>query len=169
MARSFGALVASLALAAVSASAARELSEVTPLQKVIQLMEGMVAKGKKEKQAEQMQFAAYKSFCDTTTAQKQAAIKKANEEIDVLKADVEQFSTDATRLADAIAAHDADEATWKGDMKAATKVRQIENEGYAATMKDYVDSIQSIEDGIKVIQEQNENVGQAGAAALLQL
>ena len=34
--------------------------EVTPVQKVVQLMEGMLEKGKKEKHDEQVQFAAYK-------------------------------------------------------------------------------------------------------------
>jgi hypothetical protein len=40
-------------------------SEVTPVQKVLQLMEGMLAKGKQEKHDEQVQFAAYKQFCDS--------------------------------------------------------------------------------------------------------
>ena len=37
-----------------------DLSEVTPVQKVVQLMEGMLEKGKKEKHGEQVQFASYK-------------------------------------------------------------------------------------------------------------
>ena len=37
-----------------------EASTVTPVQKVIQLLNGMVEKGKKEKHEEQVQFAAYK-------------------------------------------------------------------------------------------------------------
>ena len=35
-------------------------TEVTPVQKVIQLLNGMAEKGKSEKHAEQVQFAAYK-------------------------------------------------------------------------------------------------------------
>ena len=53
-------------------------SEVTPVQKVIQLMEGMLEKGKKEKHEEQVQFAAYKQFCDDTTVEKKRAIEEAN-------------------------------------------------------------------------------------------
>merc|ERR1719428_2495726 len=166
MARSFGALVASLALAAVSASAARELSEVTPLQKVIQLLEGMVAKGKKEKQAEQMQFAAYKTFCDTTQSQKQTSITEANEKIDVLKADIEMYTSDADTLGEQIAVHDEDISCWEGDVKAATKVREIENEAFLATQKDYITSIKAIDDGIKTLQEQAHDVEQASASLL---
>ena len=36
----------------------------------------MVEKGKKEKHEEQVQFAAYKQFCDDTTVEKQRAIKE---------------------------------------------------------------------------------------------
>ena len=49
-------------------------------------MNGMLEKGKKEKHAEQVQFAAYKQFCDDTTVEKSRAIKEAAEEIEVLKA-----------------------------------------------------------------------------------
>ena len=37
-----------------------ERTDVTPVQKVVQLMQGMLAKGQKEKHNEQVQFAAYK-------------------------------------------------------------------------------------------------------------
>ena len=51
-----------IVLLCVSARAvdASKKSEVTPVQKVVQLMEGMLEKGKKEKHGEQVQFASYK-------------------------------------------------------------------------------------------------------------
>jgi len=49
-------------------------TKVTPVQKVILLLEGMSAKGKAEKHDEQVQFAAYKQFCDDTTVEKKRAI-----------------------------------------------------------------------------------------------
>jgi hypothetical protein len=45
-------------------------SQVTPVQKVIQMLQGMTEKGKTEKHAEQVQFAAYKQFCDDTNEEK---------------------------------------------------------------------------------------------------
>ena len=44
--------------------------EVTPVQKVVQLLQGMLEKGKNEKHAEQVQFASYKQFCDDTAVEK---------------------------------------------------------------------------------------------------
>merc|ERR1719215_312159 len=100
-------------------------------------MEGMAAKGKAEKHDEQVQFAAYKQFCDDTSVEKTRAIKEANEAIDVLKADIEKYTADAARLTKEIAEHEADIAAWTGDTKAATKVRSMEKTTYDATHKDY--------------------------------
>jgi len=149
--------------AAGAAAGKQERAAVTPVQKVIQLMEGMVAKGKKEKQQEQVQFAAFKTFCDTTNSQKQKAIKEANEQMDVLKADIEKAESDAATLTEEIAQHDEDIATWSGDLKASTKVREIENEGYLAAHKDYTESIQAIEDGIAELKGQAHDVSQGEA------
>merc|ERR1719463_1014499 len=107
-------------------------SEVTPVQKVIQLLTGMLAKGKSEKHEEQVQFAAYKQFCDDTSVEKTRLIKEAEEAIDVLKADIEKYTADAARLAKEISEHEADISTWTGDSKAATKVRSLEKTTYDA-------------------------------------
>merc|ERR1719288_314257 len=129
-------------------------AEVTPVQKVIQLMEGMLAKGKAEKHDEQVQFAAYKQFCDDTTVEKKRAIAEANEKIDMLKADIEKYSSDAEILTKEIAGHDADIAAWTGDKKAAAKVRVMEKTDYDATHKDYSESIDALERAIAVLKKQ---------------
>jgi len=152
-----------LIVSAPCIAATREEARVTPVQKVIQLMEGMVAKGKKEKTQEQVQFAAFKTFCDNTNSQKQTAIKEANEQMEVLKADIEKAESDAATLTEEIAQHDEDIATWNGDLKASTKVREIENEDYLAAHKDYTESIQAIEDGIAELKGQAHDVAQGEA------
>merc|ERR1719253_1584363 len=110
--------------------------EVTPVQKVVALMEGMLEKGKKEKHDEQIQFAAYKQFCDDTTTEKTRAIAEAEETIAVLKADIQKFSANAARLTKEIAGLDEDISIWNGDIKAATNVREIEKADYDAMHKD---------------------------------
>merc|ERR1719337_752824 len=115
-----------LALSSVSVPAVATKSAVTPVQKVIELLNGMLEKGKAEKHSEQVQFAAYKQFCDDTTVEKKRAISEANEMIEVLKADIEKYTADAAQLGKEIAAHEEDIAVWNGDIKAATKVREIE-------------------------------------------
>merc|ERR1712224_588039 len=139
---------------------AAQASAVTPVQKVIQLMGGMLEKGKKEKHEEQVQFAAYKQFCDDTTVEKQRAIKEAEEMIEMLKADIQQYTVDAETLGKEIAGHDEDIATWSGDIKAATKVREIEKTDYDETHKDYSESVDALERAIAVLKKQAKDVKQ---------
>jgi len=147
---------------------AAQAETVTPVQKVIQLLNGMVEKGKKEKHEEQVQFAAYKQFCDDTTVEKQRAIKEANEMIEILEADIQKYEADAAQLAKEIAKHDEDISTWEGDFKAASKVREIEHTDYVATHKDYTESIDALDEGIATLKKQAHDVKQA-AASLMQI
>ena len=136
-------------------------ADVTPVQKVIQLLQGMVEKGKKEKHAEQVQFAAYKQFCDDTTVEKTRAIKEANAMIEKLTADIQKYQADAAQLGKEIAQHDEDIATWNGDKKAASAVRSIENKDYVTLHKDYSESIDALERAIAVLKKQSHDRKQA--------
>merc|ERR1719287_432148 len=107
-------LCVALALAVTCSSAA----EVTPLQKVIEMLNGMLEKGKAEKHDEQVQYAAYKQFCDDTSVEKERSIAEANEQIEILKADIQKYAADAARLTKEIAEHDEDISVWNGDIKA---------------------------------------------------
>merc|ERR1719456_1812495 len=147
------ALVLAAAAAGTSAGSAR--SEVTPVQKVIQLLNGMLEKGKKEKHEEQVQFAAYKQFCDDTTTEKQRAIKEANEEIEMLTASIAKNEADAATLSREIAQLDEDISVWQGDKKAATEVREVENADYLNTHKDYGESIDAVERATATLKKQD--------------
>merc|ERR1719465_137017 len=113
------------------------------------IQNGMLEKGKAEKHAEQVQFAAYKQFCDDTTVEKKRAIEEANEMIEILKADIQKYAADAEQLAKEIAEHEEDIAVWNGDIKAATKVREIEKTDYDTTHKDYSESIDALRRAIE--------------------
>jgi len=154
--------------ALVTLASVATASEVTPVQKVIQLLNGMLEKGKKEKHEEQVTFAAYKQFCDDTSVEKQRRIKEANMQIEKLTADIQKYEADAARLGREIAKHDADIATYEGDKKAATQVREIENTDYIATHKDYSESIDALGRAVGVLKKQGHDRKQA-AAALLQV
>jgi len=157
-----------LVLLCVSAHAA----EVTPVQKVVQLMEGMLEKGKKEKHDEQVQFAAYKQFCDDTSVEKTRAIAEANEQIDTLKADIQSYTAKAAKLTKEIAGLDEDISIWEGDIKAATNVREIEKNDYDTLHKDYSESVDALGRAIAVLKKQTGDKKQASfvqVAALKEL
>jgi len=127
-------------------------------------MEGMLAKGKQEKHDEQVQFAAFKQFCDDTTVDKKRAITEAEEKIEVLKADIESHVAHAERLTKEIAEHDADIATWKGDSAAAAKVRAIDKANYDAMHKDYSESVDALQRAIAVLKKQAHDRPQTSLA-----
>jgi len=137
---------------------------VTPVQKVVQLLEGMLAKGNEEKHAEQVQFAAYKQFCDDTCVEKKRAIEEAAEKIGMLKADIAKYTSDAQQLTTEIAGHDEDISVWTGDKKAATSVREIEKADYDALHKDYSESVDALQRAVAVLKKQSHNRPQAALA-----
>jgi hypothetical protein len=74
------------ALGAVAASAASV--KVTPVQKVIQMMEDMVAAGKKEKHAEAVRFSAFEQWCGDVSAEKKHSIEEASMAIEQSEATI---------------------------------------------------------------------------------
>merc|ERR1719207_264 len=141
-------------------------AKVTPVQKVIELLEGMLAQGKKAKHDEEIQFAAFKQFCEDTTVEKQKAVEEANQMIETLKADIQKYQADADKLGKEIAQHEEDISVWTGDGKAATKVRDIEKADYDAMHKDYSESIDALERAIQVLKKQAYDRKQASFAQL---
>merc|ERR1719162_460624 len=101
----------------------------------------MVATGIKEKQDEEIQFTQYAGWCEHTSAEKKEAIKKGNEMIETLEADIQKYEADADMLAKEISGLDVDITTWEGDQKSSQKVRDIERKEYEQTHQDYTESM----------------------------
>jgi len=154
----------SLCLVAASAMGTDVQGSATPVQKVIEMLQGMLEKGKKEKHEEQLQFASYKQWCDDTTVEKQTAIKTANQQLEMLQADIQKFQTDAETLTEEIAKLDEDVSVWSGDQKAATKVRETEKADYQTTHQDYTESIDALAMAMNVLSQQTHDRRQAEAA-----
>merc|ERR1719287_4689 len=86
--------------------------------------------------------------------------------IEILKADIQEYTATAAQLTKEIAAHDEDISVWTGDMKAATKVREMEKADYDAMHKDYSESIDALERAIATLKKQSHDRSQA---SLIQL
>merc|ERR1719456_393999 len=133
-----------LVLTSSFSQAAESQAKVTPVQKVIQLLEGMVEKGKEEKHAEQQQYAGYSQFCSDTSASKARAIEEAAAAIEKLEAEISKYASDAETLATEIAQHETDIGQWTKDQEAATKVRDVDHADYMAIHKDYEESLDAL-------------------------
>jgi uncharacterized protein YoxC len=135
-------------------------ADVSPVQKVIQLMQDMLAKGKAMKQDEEVKFAAYKQFCEGTAAEKQSSIEDAAAEIEDLQAAIQKAESDAAVLAEDITGLDSDIAGWEEDMKEAKAMREKEAADYAATHAEYEESLDAIDRALIVLKKQSADVPQ---------
>jgi len=125
---------------------------VTPVQKVLAMMEEMKQKGVAEKEQEMKLFEEYETWCKDTGVTKSQEIKTAAGQIERLTAEIQKHEAAAVDLTDKVAALDADTAGWKSDHEKLTEIRDKEHGDYKVTHTDYSESISAIERAIVAIQ-----------------
>jgi hypothetical protein len=159
-----------LCVLAVAAKAAVEVAHtkttVTPIQKVLQLLEDMRAKGIKEKNAEQTRFSAFNQWCGDTKRTKTDEINAANLRIEMLNAEIQKNTVLIQQLTDRILELEEDVGRWKKDEVSATTVRDAERADFTATVYDYSESISALEQAIQVLKKQDYDRKQAESALL---
>merc|ERR1719230_2303587 len=101
------------------APAASERADVTPIQKVIEMMDGMLAKGKEEKHEEEVEFAKFKEWCDQVRDEKTKSIAEATAQIEELAAAIDKAESDAEVLAEEISELEAEISKLSADAKSA--------------------------------------------------
>jgi uncharacterized protein YoxC len=146
--------LAFVALAGVSTA-------VTPIEKVLSLMNDMVDKGVAAKQDEEVKFSAFDQWCTNTVGAKQRAIDKQTDEIEALNAEIEKCAADIRSLTDRIQELDEDVGRWKKDQKAATVVREKEQADFKATVTDYTESLTALAGAIATLKGQSHDRAQA--------
>merc|ERR1719214_32295 len=146
--------VALALLLVVGGSALNERSKVTPIQKVLTLMEELKAKGIKEKNAEETRFSAFAQWCQNTKKAKNGEIDAGNQKIETLNAEIEKARVLISQLTDRILELEEDVGRWKKDEKSATTVREAERADYTATVTDYTESIDAVSQAISVLKKQ---------------
>jgi len=157
-----------LVLALLVASAAAAGARVTPIQKVIELMNDMVAKGETEKNAEAVRFSAFDQWCGDQKKTKTAEIEAGATKIAALAATIEKCESEIRALTDRVQELDEDVGRWNKDIKSATDVRNKEKADFTATSADYQESLEALAGAIKVLKAQAHDTAQA-AAALIQV
>jgi len=156
------ALVATLAFWATTGAFGESLQ--SPVQKVVQMLQAMSSKGKKELQEEKVQYARYAEWCKGTAAEKSKAIEASDSKIEVLTADIGKAATDAEVLGKEIEGHAAAAAELAAQESEATKVREDEAKDFLAEQKDYAESLDALDRAIEVLDKQDYSRPQAGEA-----
>merc|ERR1719460_1800234 len=160
------AMLSSAVLLAVVGLASAEQNQVTPIQKVLTLMEDMKAKGIAAKNEEETKFTAFAQWCDNTKGSKTREIEAGNEKIEKLKAGIEKAAVLISKLTDRIVELEEDVGRWKKDEKSAATVREAERADFTATVTDYTESIDAVTGAINVLKKQTHDRKQA---ALIQV
>lgn len=156
------AVVTVLAIGGIVPSSAVSLHG-TPVQKVLEMLAEMIAKGQKEAAVEKMIFEDYEEWVDDQTILTNQEIKTAKTLIDKLTAEIDKAESDISNLNADIADLDGEIAAWEKDQKAATDLRRSENAEFMKVQADYSDSIDAIARAIVILQQQNMDYKQAAA------
>jgi len=136
-------------------------AKVTPIEKVLEMMNGMVEKGVAAKQDEEVKFSAFDQWCTNQQRIKNDEIEAGWNKIQALKAQIEKHDSDIAQLTDRIEELDADVGRWEKDRQAATAVRDKENADFKATVTDYTESLTAIAGAIEVLSKQQGDTVQA--------
>jgi uncharacterized protein YoxC len=141
-------------------------SAVTPIQKVLELMQSMLKKGQAEKEAEATRYSAFSRWCTDQTRIRENEISAANGDIEQLNANIEQASVNIKKLTDRIDELDEDVGRWGKDSKSISDVRTKEAVDFKATVLDYGESIDAIENALAVLKKQAYSREQAQSVLL---
>jgi len=153
-------------LMAASASGAavthdRAAASVTPLQKVVEMLGGMLATGKSEKNVEETEFATFQQWCDSTQTASKRSIDEGAAQIEQLTADILKSEADAETLgaeaADLLAEADAMQVELDNE----TSVRKTEKADYDAMHADFSESVDAVERAIATLKSRGADVKQS--------
>lgn len=135
-------------------------SSVTPIAKVVQLLQDMVSKATQEKEDEATRFSAFNQWCTNQKRIKNKEIKAATDQIEMLAAKIEKAATEIKALTERIQELEEDVSRWHSDTKAATAVRNKEKSDYQATALDLSESLDAVDRAMIVLKKEPKKVGQ---------
>jgi len=141
------ALLSLSALMSQQAAAAK----ISPVQKVLDMLGDMKAKGEEMKETEAKTYATYKEWVSDRSTELGFEIKTAESTIEELLAFIEKSDNTVAQLADSIKELDGDIARLEGEKKDATDVRNEENNEFLKTEEDYSESVDALERAIQTI------------------
>jgi len=127
---------------------------VSPVQKVIQLLNGMQDKGKEEMATEQTQHDEFVAFCEQTLVDKHRLIVEAQEQIAKSTAASEKYDSSISRLTTEIQNHQKDIDSATKEKEDAVELRKQEAADFKAMDDDYSESVAATAKALKVLKAQ---------------
>merc|ERR1719428_659260 len=131
---------------------ASDTNAVTPMEKVITLLEDLQAEVESDGKAEATSYDVFACFCKDTTGTKSDAIMTGQDEIDRLSAEIESKTAEAAELSTEVLERKQKQEELAKEL-AGVKARCLKEETeYMATAADLSRAITAIEGAIKVLE-----------------
>jgi len=150
-------------IAAVAIVAAPSVA-ASPIAKIIQMIGDLESKIIGEGEAVQKTYEEYAEWCETESRNVQYEIKTGKAEVADLKATIDKEASNIVAQTATIEELSASIATDEADLKAATEIRNKEQAVFAEEEKDLVETIDTLERAVGIIEKEMKG----GGAAMLQ-
>jgi len=141
-------------------------SAVTPVQKVIQMMQEMHSKGEKSKEEEMKIYEEYSEWVDDQIRDKGYEMQTLKDTVAKMNAEIQKADADGNALSTQIKGLQNDIAGWERQAQGATEIREAGKAEYERVNKDYSESIDALERAKNTLQSHAFDRDQA--AELLQ-
>jgi len=136
---------------------------ISPVQKVIELLEDNKVKITNDLAAEEKEMTEYAEFCDKESSEKGYAVETAVRKITDLGATIEDCETKIPGLEDEVSTLGSDVASKDKQLYEATEVRKKEKADFDASEKELVTAIDQLTRAVTIIKRET------GAASFAQL
>merc|ERR1719408_1558 len=157
-----GKAVAMMLLMASMASGGQAAS-VTPVQKVLTMMNEMKTKGENMMKEEATTYASYKEWVSDTSRKLGFEIKDEKSDIEKYLAAAAKADSDVAQLGKAIKKLEGELDTTEGEKAEATKIRKAQNAEYVKISTDYSESVDALQRAIQTMQATSADVPEAAA------
>lgn len=153
-------LIAVVAASLTFANAGKQLKlkaevRVTPIAKVLTMLQEMLAKGTAAKKDEEVKFSAFKEWCDGTRQRKKDEVTAGTDLMAKQVAKIQKCAVHIKGATARIQELEEDVGRWKQDEQSASTVRAQEKEDYEATALDYSESLDAITGAIATLKKQD--------------
>jgi len=140
---------------------AAEASRVTPIQKVITLLNGLLTDSQKAKTTEAVAFGKFDQWCKDQDGSKKGEIKADETKIEKENAKLEKAVALIKETDNRIKELEQDVGRWTKDQKSASDVRQQEKTDYTATNTNLQETVEALDGAIKTLGAQPATRAQA--------
>jgi hypothetical protein len=130
---------------------AQSIADKYPVQKVLQMLNGMLMSKKTARSEERGTFAEYQQYCQSRIAEKGSAVMDGKSQIAQLNAMISQATTDLDTLGSEIVllSNDIDEVSSQSAMNQA--YREMEHAEFTLALNTYISAIDSIDQALVIL------------------